>query len=207
MRYHSEVLSLRNIRTRLAAHEPERFEPHAGTRQAAVAVVLRQTDAGAEVLFIQRSERDGDPWSGHMAFPGGHREPHDKNLMAASMRETFEEIGLELAEDQLIGELDQQRASPRGRPLNMLVAPYVFEIDGDPTFAPNYEVAEVVWGPLAPMHQAENHTLEQRIVGGTPTSFNGYRLAGGHFGWGMTYRMMKTFFEVLDPEFEHPDIE
>ena len=195
------MLSIAHIKSRLQAHRPERFSPKSNTRQAAVAVVLRERDNATEVLFIKRAEKDGDPWSGHMAFPGGHLEPQDADLTAAAMRETHEEIGLVIERSDLIGELSQQRAAPRGRPLNMLVAPYVFEIDGDPSFDLNFEVDEVVWTQLAPMHTGDNHTIENRPVAGTPTSFNGYRLAGGHFVWGLTYRMVQSFFEVLDPDY------
>ena len=88
------------IRNALEAHRPSLVTPGEDTRQAAVAVILREHDeqtGQSDLLFIQRANRDGDPWSGQMAFPGGHREPQDPNLMAAAMRETQEEIGLSLA--------------------------------------------------------------------------------------------------------------
>ena len=60
------------IEQRLAAHEPETFQPRQDTRQAAVAIILREGANGPDMLFIKRAEKTGDPWSGHMAFPGGH---------------------------------------------------------------------------------------------------------------------------------------
>ena len=50
-----------------------------------------------EVLFIKRSARQGDRWSGHVALPGGRRDPTDKDDVAAAVRETREEVGLDLA--------------------------------------------------------------------------------------------------------------
>ena len=158
-----------------------------------------------DLLFIRRAEKSGDPWSGHMAFPGGHIEPSDESLLAASIRETREEIGLDLATTAThIGTMDHQRAQPRGRPLNMVIAPYVFRLDHEPAFRPNHEVAEVVWTPLDPIAAGANHTEEERIINGAPVLFSGYRINGGHFVWGLTYRMMQSFFQALDPKWESP---
>ena len=196
------------IRERLASHEPETFRVKENTRQAAVAVIVREavgrTDAGTEILFIKRAEKPGDPWSGHMAFPGGHKEDYDADLKEAAIRETSEEIGLDLIGADYLGPLDQQRAMPRGRPLNMLIAPHVFSLSGDPAFAPNYEVDEVVWTGLAPLMNNDRHDWETRPMAGRPTIFNGYRLERGHFVWGLTYRMLKTFFTTLNPDWQEP---
>ena len=169
-----------------------------------MAVILRETNGETDILFIKRAEKEGDPWSGHMAFPGGHREDQDPDLRGAAIRETQEEIGLDLSGAGYLGPLDQQRAMPRGRPLNMLIAPHVFELSGDPAFTPNYEVDEVVWTRLGPLISGERHDWESRPMAGTPTVFNGYRLERGHFVWGLTYRMLKSFFETLDPSWEGP---
>lgn len=191
------MLDLVSIRARLGEHRPGPLTPGPETRQAAVAVVLRETPRDdAEMLFIQRASRRGDPWSGHMAFPGGHLDPDDADLRAAAVRETHEEIGLDISSAQVLGRLEAQR--PQAVRRDMLVAPFVFAIEGDPAFTLNHEVAEAVWTPLAPMHSGENHDIEQRPVATGAMGFNGFRLAGGHFVWGMTYRMVQTFFETID---------
>jgi 8-oxo-dGTP pyrophosphatase MutT (NUDIX family) len=139
-----------------------------------------------------------------MAFPGGHREASDSDLRAAAQRETLEEIGLDLAAADYLGPLDHQRAMPRGHTLNMLIAPHVFVLDGDPSFAPNFEVDEVVWSSLARLGSNRCHDTETRPMAGRPTVFNGYRLERGHFVWGLTYRMLKSFFRALDERWEPP---
>jgi 8-oxo-dGTP pyrophosphatase MutT (NUDIX family) len=202
------VHTISHIRRRLAGHSPETYQPRENTRQAAVAVILRSRDddANTDILFIKRAEKPGDPWSGHMAFPGGHLEPKDADLKEASMRETLEEIGLDLGPAEYLGALDQQRAMPRGRPLNMLIAPHVFALESHQgrKFAPNHEVDEVVWTDLAELVRGERHHWEELPMAGRPTIFNGYRLARGHFVWGLTYRMLKSFFATLDPAWEAP---
>ena len=198
------MFTLPHIRAALAEYSPALMEPRATTRQAAVAIIVRDTAAGPQLLFIQRAVKDGDPWSGQMAFPGGHKDPIDDSLRAAAMRETLEETGLSLADADYLGALDHQHAQPRGRVLDMLIAPHVFQIEGDPTFQPNHEVAEVVWAPLTAMATNALHDTETKPMAGTPTVFNGYRLERGHFVWGLTYRMLKTFFATLDPQWVPP---
>ena len=190
------MLDLACIRRRLDARRPGHPIPD-NARQAAVALILRERDGTSEMLFIKRAEKRGDPWSGHMAFPGGHRDPGDADLQAAAVRETAEEIGLDISRAPVIGVLTPER--PMSARRYMLVAPFVFEIEGDPTFTLNHEVADVVWTPLEPMYRGENHAMA--TPGDGPMLFNGFRLAGGHFVWGMTYRMVQTFFEALDPDY------
>ncbi len=157
------------------------------------------------MLFIKRAEKAGDPWSGHMAFPGGHRDPSDVDLRAAAMRETQEEIGLDISTATMLGELPRQR--PMSVRSNMLVAPFVFEIEGDPPLTLNHEVAATAWAPVAPMHRGENVVrskppFQVDSPNGEPGAFSGFRLAGGYFVWGMTYRMVQTFFETIDPHYQ-----
>lgn len=200
-------MDLASIRRRLAGFEGVTHNAQARTRQAAVAVVLREFAGGTEILFIKRADKPGDPWSGQMAFPGGHRDSTDSGLKEAAMRETLEEVGLDLIGADHLAALDHHWAAPRGLRLDMLIAPHVFEITGDPDFALNYEVAEVVWAPLAPMLNNELHDTQTISITGSLTLFNGYRLTEGHFVWGLTYRMLKDFFRVLDPGWVAADSE
>ena len=167
-------------------------------------MILRDKAGQTEILFIKRAEKAGDPWSGQMAFPGGHREGADANLKAAAVRETLEEIGLDLAASEYLCALDHHYAAPRGPRMDMLIAPHVFVLEGDPSFSLNYEVAEVVWAPLESLAANGLHDTETLPMAGKPTVFNGYRLAGGHFVWGLTYRMLKDFFLTLNPDWPPP---
>jgi 8-oxo-dGTP pyrophosphatase MutT (NUDIX family) len=207
--------SLQHIARRLAAQSDVEREPEASARQAAVAIILRERtarragarEAVTDVLFIRRAEKEGDPWSGHMAFPGGHRDADDDSLLAAAVRETREEIGLDLERDGvLLGALAPHSVQPRLRPIGMHIAPFVFRLARVSRLRLSHEVAEVVWTPLAPIVSGRNHTEESRIVEGAPVVFSGYRVNGGHFVWGLTYRMLHAFFAVLDPDWRAPGV-
>ena len=79
------------------------------------------------MLLIRRAEREGDPWSGHMAFPGGHIEAGESPLEAA-IRETEEEVGLSLTRHStLLGPLPPAHAQARARRVDMAIYPFVFE--------------------------------------------------------------------------------
>lgn len=107
-----------------------------------------------ELLYIKRSARQGDKWSAHVAFPGGRREEGDENGLYTAMRETWEEVGLDLAESEFlsIGQLDDREITTSlGKRLLMVLSPYVF-LQTSP-FSPlpelqETEVASAHWIPL-----------------------------------------------------------
>ncbi len=200
-----QQLSIDIIENRLDAHSARELSPRIFSRHAAVALILREKPgAEVDILFIRRAERNGDPWSGHMAFPGGHLEAADASLKKAAIRETSEEIGIDLTAARYLGPLDHQDANPRGRNLNMLIAPHVFVLDSAQSPSLNYEVAETVWTPFNPIFAGDNHTTEERIISGEPTAFGGYRIKGQHFVWGLTYRMLHSFCSVIDSNWSPP---
>ncbi len=201
-------LSIDAIRARINSYSPKRKKIRKHTRQAAVSVVLKADDQRqhTEALFILRSIKEGDPWSGHMAFPGGHLDEGDESLRHAAERETMEEIGLDLVSTaQFIGEIDAVQANPRGRNLDMVVTPFVYElIEPGVEFSPNYEVAEVLWGSLQDMHSGHSHTTGEFVIAGQTVSYPGYGV-GDEIVWGLTYRMIDQFFEMMDPVWERRD--
>jgi 8-oxo-dGTP pyrophosphatase MutT (NUDIX family) len=99
-------ITLHQIQRALAGHQPRFVEAEPHHAAASVALVLA---GGAELslCLIRRAERAGDPWSGHLALPGGHSEPTDAHPRAAAERETLEEVGLALGDGQWLGALSQ----------------------------------------------------------------------------------------------------
>ncbi|MDC3959162.1 NUDIX hydrolase [Polyangium jinanense] len=187
-------------------------------RQAAVAAILRaprSTLGGsaptsgasppnpqgheAEVLLIRRSERQGDPWSGQMAFPGGRREPADPSLYHTALRETEEEIGLDLAQHgRFLARLADVPAVARARRVGMTITPFVFALDEPdlPPFQLSAEVAEVVWAPIGPMARGQNATRYSYNHEGNVLDMPAFAVEQ-RIVWGLTYRMLEMLFEVL----------
>ena len=185
------------VRERMRSHRPRRVAEEA-RRQAAVAAVLRDGPAGAEVLLIQRAENPADPWSGHMAFPGGRRDPVDDRLLATALRETREEIGLDLSGAEHLGHVDDLEAVARGRILDLVIRPHVFAWTGPlPDLKPNYEVATVVWAPVGPMIAGEIDTVRPWREGTATYRLPAYDVEG-RIVWGLTYRMLRSLFAIME---------
>lgn len=190
-------MDVNRVRRRLAAHRPEQLAERA-RRQASVATVLREGPRGAEVLLIQRAEHPNDPWSGHMAFPGGRREPHDEHLLATAVRETREELGLDLSDAEHLGHVDDVQAIARGQVLDLVIRPQVFVLPGaPPRLTPNYEVAATVWAPIAPMVAGEIDTVRPWREGTRTYRMPAYDVEG-RIVWGLTYRMLRTLFTIVE---------
>jgi 8-oxo-dGTP pyrophosphatase MutT (NUDIX family) len=191
------MVDVPSIRAALAAREPLLLDPIEDAGRAAVAAILRTRDDRAEILLIRRAEQPGDPWSGHMAFPGGRAEPSDPSLFETVRRETIEEIGLDVTEHaDLLGRLDDVHAIARARRTGMVISPFVFEIRHEPRFIESAEVAEVLWAPLEPMRRGETATLRSYDYEGQRFELPAFDV-GGRIVWGLTYRMIRELFDLM----------
>jgi len=197
------LLTEQNIRTRLAGREPNAQPCTSDTPFASVAAVLRYSGREPDVLLIRRSQHPGDPWSGHMAFPGGRRDPGDADLVRTAVRETREEVGLDLDERaEWLARLDDVQAISRAKPMDLIIVPQVFLISGDAArdeaalVIDDREVDEALWTPLGPMLRGERNTTRPYEHRGRHFELPGYQV-GAHIVWGLTHRMLEMLFEAL----------
>lgn len=166
-------------------------------KQAAVAAVLRERGQGPELLFIRRAENPRDHWSGHMAFPGGRVEASDAGPQAAAERESWEEIGLDLrAVGQLRGRLSTVLAKAHGKPLPMVVFPFVFTLEAEPALRLNHEVQETIWVPLSFFLDEKNRASMPWPVAGISFDLPCYRFEGRVI-WGLTLKMVDELRSLL----------
>lgn len=159
------------------------------SRRAAVALVLRGEDAELSVLLVRRSERPGDPWSGHMAFPGGHAEASDVDLLHTARRETREEVGLDLERAELLGTLND--VTPL-RSSQLAVRPFVFWLAEPRELRLSSEIAETLWVPLRDLAEPARRTSREIEIAATPLRVPAY-VVGGRVVWGMTLRLLDDF--------------
>ena len=195
---HAQPLTTRltDLRSRLAAQQPLTDEGDDPLIWAAVAVIL--TPDPDSVLLIRRAERAGDPWSGHMALPGGRQDPADHDLVATAVRETREEVGLALRPDQLAGSLDD--VVPRTPVLPPIaVRPYVFVVDRRPELVLNPEVAAADWVPLDLLLRPETYHTVRFEIRGESREFLAYRVQEAVV-WGMTERILSGLLGYLRSE-------
>jgi 8-oxo-dGTP pyrophosphatase MutT (NUDIX family) len=192
-------IDLRSVRTALDGRRHREAVLSGDERFAAVAAVLREGHAGeVEILLIRRTEKPEDPWSGHMAFPGGRRDPTDEDLLATAIREAREETGLELGHENLVGRLDDLQAISRGRHISMIIAPFVFALSSFPELSPcRDEVDEIFWVPVTPMLRGETAATYEYTYGHGRLSLPAFRVQE-RLVWGLTHRMLIGLFDVID---------
>jgi 8-oxo-dGTP pyrophosphatase MutT (NUDIX family) len=178
----------------LPAHVPRLQEAE---RRAAVAVVGRRGEEGDELLFIRRAEHPLDPWSGHMAFPGGMGDPDDADSLAAARRETREELALDLDDGtaSLLGRLSDVK--PMSLRASLAIAPFVFALRGtDPSLAPNHEVQEAIWIPWRFLADRANRSTFFWTRNGVPVPLPCYRW-GDRVIWGLTLWMVDELRDLV----------
>ncbi len=192
------MFDLFECRNRLQSNEPV-IEDTAHRKEAAVAILLSQGKRGAECLLMERAWRNGDPWSGQMAFPGGRREEHDVDVLTTAIREVSEEIGVNLSLSNYLARLDDLVAPRQSLAHGLIISSHVFEVPRSIQCYPNDEVHDLVWVPLTDLLQPHHHINDYR-----PTDYEG-EFPGFRWNdedhrvvWGLTYRLICQFFKTLD---------
>ena len=189
---------LQLIETRLADHSPGRKLLRRLMKRSAVAMILQVRQGELHILMIKRADREGDPWSGHMAFPGGRMDKTDAHGYAVAVRETEEEVGLTLGPaDECIGRLSDINARPHKGAFGMAVSPFVFRLEREVSFSPNYEVAEVVWVPLEFLLDTDNREKMVWEFKGASISMPCY-FFGERRIWGLSLMMLDELMDLVE---------
>jgi 8-oxo-dGTP pyrophosphatase MutT (NUDIX family) len=183
---------------RLAACAGRTIALEGPMRYAAIALVLRTSTAGEpELLMIRRAEFENDPWSGHIACPGGRMDPTDRDLEHTAIRETWEETGIDLARDgRILGTLDD--ITPRTPSLPPLVIrPFVAIVRPDVALVESEEVAEVFWVPLSAIRETARWGRAFVPIRGIGEREVDVFRHGEFTVWGLTHRALTQFLALL----------
>ena len=188
--------TLDRVKHALRAHKKRTVPIESHMRKAAVAAVFRQASE-LELLLIRRAEHPNDPRSGPMAFPGGRVDAQDSGPLGAVVRETREEVALDLdRQGQLVGELSHVPAIAHGRPLPMVIFPFVFELTGEADLSPDLrEVQEAIWVPFSFLLDVQNRSSIEMKIAGVPMKLPAYRFEGRTI-WGLTLKMIDELMEL-----------
>ena len=190
-------MTLDDIKRCLDAHDPVLSTiPVEKTRvRAAVAIITRQAGDDVEVLFIRRSEFDGDPWSGDIAFPGGRIDGPREPLRAAAERETLEEVGIDLGEADFLGRVDDVT----GRTEAVLVSGFVYGLRSPVEIVPNEEVAATGWIPMAGLVEPGRQVKRTFKYLDRDVDMPALRIFDDDSPvlWGLTYRFTEVFMRIL----------
>jgi 8-oxo-dGTP pyrophosphatase MutT (NUDIX family) len=186
---HPQAMSLLELlAAALAEFRPSLMEAK-GRRRAAVALLLRERVRGLELLVIKRATNEHDPWSGHMALPGGGQEPGDESAYDTARRETLEEIGIDLAEGRFLGRLDD--VGPRTMPGQLVVSTVVVAIDAEPGILDPREVVEAFWVPVDCL---VDETVE---LPDFPGRWPAFTYKDHYVIWGLTHRILTQLWGLV----------
>lgn len=185
---HPELERLAAVLRRQPGRELRPEEP---ARWAAIALVLRLGALGhPELLMIKRAEAEHDPWSGHIACPGGRAEPSDPDLAHTAMRETWEETGIDLErQGRLLGTLDDMSPIAPVLP-RMVVRPFVAAVPSTVEIVQSAEVAEAFWVPLPALRERSAWASGAVSIRGVRREVNTFT-HGNHMVWGLTERVLQ----------------
>lgn len=193
------MLNLDEIKIRLSNHRthPSRdvFE-----KRASVSLVFRNDfDNGPQILFIKRVINPLDPWSGHMAFPGGHIDLGESPLEAA-IRETKEELSINLLHSNFLGNLDDFQVHFKGHPINFIIHPHVFFMRGEreELIRPDQnEVDQWFWIDLDFFNRQENMNFVPYKLGENQIELPCFAYSSGPI-WGISYLILMDLFKKLE---------
>jgi 8-oxo-dGTP pyrophosphatase MutT (NUDIX family) len=175
------------LQDRFSRYEARRADPPEGTARAAVVLVLRAGETQPEALFVVRATHERDPWSGHVALPGGREEQVDRDLMDTALRELREETGLGLGREEIVGRLDDLHPVSRHIP-RIAISPFV-------AWRPRL-------GGVRRSAEARRSSLTLRRDG------DAFRFPtieyDGHTVWGLTYSIVQNFLELLGDAAHRP---
>jgi len=184
---------------RLAERAGKTIEAEGPARLAAIALVLKPSVVcEPELLMIKRAEAASDPWSGHVACPGGRMDPTDRDLEHTAIRETWEETGIDLERDgRVLGTLDD--LSPRTPSLPALVIrPFVAVVRPEVEIVESPEVAEAFWVPLAAIRARAAWGMAMVPIRGIGEREEPVFRHGDYTVWGLTHRVLEQFVRYMD---------
>lgn len=192
------------LHTGLKKYRPKKSWMRHFAKRAAVAAILSDqpeitSGYGQHVLLMKRAERDGDPWSGHMSFPGGRSEENDDSIRYTAIRECYEEVGVDLNQK---GHYITRLSDIQARPIRLnkrpfIVTPFVFHLNGAPNWALDpKEVDEVVWVPISYLKSSENRGTMIWEKGSLSLTMPCYHYED-YTIWGLTLRMLDELVSIV----------
>ena len=178
------------IRQALASRRKEKMNDKSLT-EAAVLVPLFSRGGEYHILFTRRSSQVAHH-KGQISFPGGARSEGDHSLLDTALRESWEEIGLETRDIEIIGELDDTPTVSSGFVISPFVAfvPYPYEFKMS-----DYEIDEIFHVPVSALLHKAKVTRESRVALGEVVTAYSYEYEGRVI-WGATAWIVRQLLEV-----------
>ena len=196
------MIDLHRLRHRLKHPQSEAFRTVPGTvlanRPAAVAIILQRVTNADSILLIQRAENPRDPWSGQVALPGGRHDPQDDSLLTTAIRETVEEVGVDLlAQAQCLGALKPIPARARDQQPDFSITPFVFQASELRPKVASAEVERFFWVPLTHLTDKQNRASILVTEGERDFALPAWDI-NNLLVWGLTHQILRGLLHVVE---------
>ena len=177
----SEIKNIKNLRYTLGEDR---------TLRASVSIILNDKE---EILFIKRAERSGDPWSGHIGFPGGKTEAEDDNKpYQTAIRETVEEIGVLLEDRNFVKCLSPVIPEQKFHGIQLELWPILFRLPGKISLSlDSTEVERVLFFPVS--YLLEENRIEHKnfeLMNGMSKNLPYIKAPSGEIIWGLSFNIL-----------------
>lgn len=184
-------IDVEQLASLIARHRPPALSVRASARDAAVFAIFVPREE-TNLLYIRRAER-GDPWSGQIAFPGGHVDGVDASPLAAAYRETHEEIGVPESSISFLGELGVFPTQFQ----DVKVRVFAGEWHGRDALRPDpHEVAEIFEVPVRELLEIERRGSFDNFAPGEMLRGLIYPVCAGEV-WGVTARITHDLLGLI----------
>ena len=167
-----------------------------GLMPSAVMVLIYPKNGEYCILLNKRSDQV-EHHKGEISFPGGARDPEDRDALETALRETEEEMGINRDDITVIGEMDEVVTRS-----NFLINVFTGTIEYPYPFKPSaIEIAEVLEFPVSKLIDPANRRTETRWEDGGPVTSYSY-VHQEHVVFGATARILQSFIDILDDRLE-----
>ena len=185
------ILDLNKLSTRLNVRERTTIDSD-GRPTAGVLITLYGPAPDYMILYTVRTHKV-EHHKGEISFPGGGREPGDKSIIDTALRESWEEVGIDMTQVETLGLMDDTTTIS-----NFVITPVVGRIKIFPyNFKPFHEeVDQILEVPLSHLTNPANHVSDPRTQHSRTDRGPSYRF-GDHIIFGATAKMTTEFLGVL----------
>ncbi len=157
------------------------------TKLAAVLILIYGKEP---TIIMTERPKTMNHHAGEISFPGGTWEQDDNDVLSTALRETREEMNLDVRPQQIIGQIKPVTT------LNsrFMIVPFICVLEEKPELSPNSEIEKVLHIPLIPLLQ----TVEDDPDPAHKSIQEMYTFRyQNHLIWGASARMLKQIMNIL----------
>jgi 8-oxo-dGTP pyrophosphatase MutT (NUDIX family) len=187
---------------RCALESDDAIADDATAVHASVCVLVAGPVETPGVCLIRRAKWAGDPWSEHIALPGGSRRGNETPAETVR-REVAEEVGIAIADEEELTALPQLRIRLAGRERTLLLDSFVYHVPGpEPALRCGPEIHSAFWVPVTALWDPAN--LDHLVLGdrGDTLVYPAIRLPQGKV-FGITLRVLTVLSDRLGVPLRH----